>query len=307
MIHGCVTCRPGGASERRHGTTGLRPWKRLALSAWAALALAACATHGDRALGLADAHGLQADRIDGNGFRHLVLHRRGRGPAGPSAPLHVYIEGDGVPWAARTRVSPDPTPRNPLALRLMLLDPGPSLYLGRPCYHGAAREPPCRPWLWTHGRYGDEVVEAMAAALARAVGGQEARPLTLIGYSGGGVLAMQLARRVPRVRTLVTIAANLDTDAWTELHGYSPLAGSPNPARMPALPARIGQLHIVGSRDTEVPPALARRALRDRPSARIREVAGADHRCCWDAQWPRLLELVRDLEARDVAGRRPGG
>lgn len=45
--------------------------------------------------------------------------------------LRVYIEGDRHAWLSRTRLCADPTPHNPVALKLALADPapGPLLYL----------------------------------------------------------------------------------------------------------------------------------------------------------------------------------
>ena len=39
-------------------------------------------------------------------------------------PLTIYIEGDGQAWLTRTQPSLNPTPRNPLALKLAVLDKG---------------------------------------------------------------------------------------------------------------------------------------------------------------------------------------
>lgn len=36
--------------------------------------------------------------------------------------INVYIEGDGLAWITRSRVSDNPTPLNPLALKLMVQD-----------------------------------------------------------------------------------------------------------------------------------------------------------------------------------------
>jgi len=271
--------------------SGVRPARVIVLAMLAALALGGCAVGHDGVRQLAAEHGLEAVWLPGAGFRLLGLYRPRPDPA---AALHVYIEGDGRPWATRTRVSPDPSPHNPLTLRLMLLDPAPSLYLGRPCYHGTAREPPCTPWHWTHGRYSETVVEAMAAALEEFQRRHGERRVTLIGYSGGGALAMLLAARLPRVEAVVTIAADLDTDAWTGLHGYSALAGSLNPARLGALPASLRQVHFAGARDVNVPAWLVRRGLRAQPGASIEEIAGADHRCCWEARWPDMLGRIGD-------------
>lgn len=49
-------------------------------------------------------------------------------------------------------------------LRLMALDPAPSVYLGRPCYHGLAA--PCRARRsFGRARYSARVLDSMAAAL----------------------------------------------------------------------------------------------------------------------------------------------
>jgi pimeloyl-ACP methyl ester carboxylesterase len=119
----------------------------------------------------------------------------------------------------------------------------------------------------------------------------------LIGYSGGGALAMLVAERVANVSAVVTIAGNLDTEAWTRLHAYSPLSGSLNPARRAPLPSRIAQLHLTGGKDKNVPVALIEPVVRRQPHAELRVYDDADHGCCWAREWPRVLE--------DIARQRP--
>jgi pimeloyl-ACP methyl ester carboxylesterase len=143
--------------------------------------------------------------------------------------------------------------------------------------------------LWTHERYGEAVVSSMTAALRRALGPDKYRKLTLIGYSGGGVLAMLIAARLERVRRVVTVAANLDIDAWAEHHGYSRLRGSHNPATHPPLPSSIRQIHLVGGRDDRVPPCLSRPVSERQLNARFLVFPESDHRCCWERDWPSIL------------------
>jgi predicted alpha/beta hydrolase family esterase len=233
--------------------------------------------------------------ITGDPFRHLVYRQ---GTWDKSSPVHVYLEGDGLPWVTRTRIARDPTPRTPLALHLMSRDPGPALYIGRPCYHGLAESPDCSPWLWTNGRYSEEVVKSMAAALRRALGPDSEREVTLIGYSGGGVLAMLIAARTEQVAAVVTIAANLDIAAWADHHGYSRLLGSLNPATQPPLPARIRQIHLAGERDIRVPAHLSEPAVARQPNARLVVVPNFGHVCCWERAWPAILA---ELQQHDVA------
>ena len=110
---------------------------------------------------------------------------------------------------------------------------------------------------------------------------------------GGGTLAWLMAAQVPETAAIVTVAANLDTDDWTRIHDYSPLAGSLNPALMPPLSPTISQFHYVGARDRNVPPSIVQSFARRHPEARVIEVSDFDHECCWIEQWPNLLEEVQ--------------
>lgn len=241
---------------------------------------------------MASDHRLQKQLLVGRGFTHVAYHNLGHKAA---STLHVYVSGDGSPWIGRTRISADPTPRNPVALRLMGMDPNPSLYLGRPCYHGLAESPGCDASKWTSGRYSEAVVASMAEALQNFVRDQGYNDVVLIGYSGGGVLAWLMAERIGSTRALVTVAANLDIDAWTRLHGYTPLHDSLNPAKRGALPPRIRQLHLVGSRDTNVPPSLVRTALQGSGKQVVVATKPADHRCCWEKLWPDILRNIHRI------------
>jgi pimeloyl-ACP methyl ester carboxylesterase len=130
----------------------------------------------------------------------------------------------------------------------------------------------------------------MVAALRSHLAAQTYERVVLVGYSGGGTLAWLMASAVPQAVQVVTLAANLDTDRWTSLHGYSPLAGSLNPALQPPLPPGIAQLHYAGGRDDNVPPAIAASFARRHPQARVVVIEEFDHRCCWIDRWPQLLE-----------------
>jgi esterase/lipase len=115
----------------------------------------------------------------------------------------------------------------------------------------------------------------------------------LIGHSGGGVLAMLLAPRIPNVKMVVTIAANLDIDRWTQYHGYSPLLSSLNPATQAPLPDNIVQLHLVGESDSNVPIQLVRPVIDKQSNAQLLHYPGYDHTCCWTESWPSILDRLR--------------
>jgi len=233
--------------------------------------------------------GFKVSILSGASFHHLAYEAAG---SGASHVLHVYIEHDGTPWLLNSVVSEDPTPRNPLALELMARDEGPRLLLGRPCYYALRHEHGCGAKLWTQDRYSPAVIDSMVAALRAFLSTRSFRQVVLIGYSGGGTIAWLIAERLPETSSVVTVAANLDIDYWTQIHGYSRLAGSLNPAFRPPLPAKIRQVHYFGARDENVPPSVLRSFALHHPAAQIVEVADFDHRCCWTKRWPQLLHAA---------------
>ncbi len=212
------------------------------------LTVAACASPAQRFSAWANDRGLRAAIVEGAGFEHVVFWPRA--PVSATT-LHVYLDGDGSPWIEGTPAS-DPTPRRTLVLDLMRLDPRPSVYVGRPCYHGTAERPPCHAALWTRDRYSERVVASFSASAA-----------------------------------IVTVAANLDIDAWADLHGYQRLEGSLNPARRQGPPPSVPQRHYAGGADAVVPPAIVARGPIAPGSLRI--IPRFDHRCCWVMLWPEIL------------------
>jgi len=278
---------PAGShgSHVRRGSRLLWGWLVLLL-------LQGCVGTSARFDDAAAARGLWRERFGGNGFQ-LVVYSNRQPPAGDRV-LHVYIGGDGTPWLAGRWVAADPTARNPLILGLMAQDRSPAILLGRPCYQGTAADPECRPALWTDARYSDEVVDSMAAVLKRLLRRDGYRRLVLIGYSGGGTLAMLLAPRFAATEALVTVSGNLDPEAWARLHHYRPLSGSLNPRDLPALPESVIQYHLAAGQDRNVPPWLIRSALQHQPAAQFVVWPEFDHRCCWERVWRHVLACVRD-------------
>ena len=203
--------------------------------------------------------------------------------------LHVYLGGDGRPWLGGRYPARDPSGSNPLVLDLMRLDPGPAVYLGRPCYHGLAEHDYCEPALWTMGRYSEPIIDAMRHAIGQLLSRLQPRAVVLVGYSGGGVLALAIAEQLALPVYVVTLGGNLDVKAWTDYHGYLPLDGSRDPSRSPARYASIPQLHLQGAQDSVVPPATTLRYTAALPETAVLLLPEADHRCCWSVPWKRLL------------------
>jgi dienelactone hydrolase len=226
---------------------------RCLIALLAFIALPACTSPAARIDRIATRAGLVREIVPGASFRHVIYR-----PAAPrfGAELHVYIEGDGTPYLDRDTVAADPTPRAPLALYLMRLDPAPSLYLGRPCYFGLAENPGCGASYWTLKRFAPEVVQSLAAALEVEISRTGQRHLTLIGHSGGATLALLVADRVPEVERVITIAGNLDVAGWTRLHHYEPLSGSLDPLTSGPHRSTVELIHFAGADDPTIPAAM---------------------------------------------------
>lgn len=221
-----------------------------------------------------------------------MLHAYLRAPRAAET-LVVYIEGDGRAWESRSRPSPDPTPTDPVALRMAAQDTAPAvLYLARPCQYVRNEDSRgCASAYWTERRFAPEVLASLNLAVDRTVARLGASRVVLIGYSGGGTVAALLAERRADAAGLATVAGVLDHRAWTRHHGVSPLDGSDNPADHLDRLSRVAQWHFVGAGDPVVPPGLTEAVVErmGRPkTARVVRLDGFDHACCWDEAWPRL-------------------
>ncbi len=270
----------------------------FALSAF--LALSGCSTS-YRVADLSDAQsearalGFTAESIKAGKFQLALFSRE---PRMPSDALTIYIEGDGAAWPTPYHPPRDPTPRRPVALTLALADPGATVvYLGRPCqFLDAESLAQCDRAYWVERRFAPEVVAAYDDALDQLRRRYGARQLSLVGYSGGGVIAALLASHRSDIDTLVTVAAPLELESWITLHGATPLTGSLDPAH--ALPLRVGfrSVHFAGEHDTNVPVAIVA-DYAGQVGGVVVEVPGFDHECCWARDWPKLLGRLAEQGA----------
>jgi pimeloyl-ACP methyl ester carboxylesterase len=258
-----------------------------------ALFLAGCATNAARIDELAATLGMSRSVVAAGGFRSLV-YMRGV-PAPQDLPLTIFIEGDGIPWVGGREPSLDPTTSDPIALKLLAQTPPPAAYVTRPCYNDMSG-PRCTPERWTMERYSEEIVSSMTEVVRQATEQAAAHSVVLVGYSGGGVLAVLIAERLDNVAAVVTVGANLDVESWSEHHGYLPLTGSLNPAASTAV-HRWPETHLYGAHDENVPPATADAYFKRFPSAR-RRIEANDHVCCWVEQWPELWKQLAVTSSR---------
>lgn len=230
--------------------------------------------------------GLQSTPIQSQGFTLETAINRSAWT--PDRVLHVYLEGDGLPWVHRNVKARDPTPMDALMLRLMAIDTKPSLYLGRPCYFGHAEDAGCNESLWTEARYSQSVVDAMAQGLNDIVNKLKVKRLILIGHSGGAALALLIANRIQKVTKVITLAGNLDPESWAQWHGFSALVGSLNPSKEPKT-HDYDEVHLLAQDDENIPLQSAKEIALSRENSQVIVLVSMTHTCCWEEVLPIIL------------------
>ena len=147
---------------------------------------------------------------------------------------------------------------------------------------------------WTSHRYSQAVVNSMSSVLNSWLEQHAFKQLVLIGYSGGGSLAVLMAEGIKGVEKVVTVAANLDVAAWSKYHGYLTLSGSLNPADAPMISQRIKQIHFAGQDDEVVPAFIIKAYAQRQGNVHYHEIEQQGHACCWEKEWLHLLDIINN-------------
>ena len=211
-------------------------------------------------------------------------------------PVDVYIEGDGLAWLSEVEPSPNPTPRKAMGLSLAAADPAANVvYIARPCqFTSFDRDPHCDVAYWTDRRFSEEVIGAMNQAVEALTRSAEDRKLNLVGYSGGGAVAVLIAARRHDVVSVRTIAGNLDHVEVNRQNDVTPLSGSLNAIDYAREISRIPQVHFSGQKDDVVTPVIAKRFLKASAPTNcitLYTLESATHETGWPEHWPGLLKV----------------
>jgi hypothetical protein len=214
------------------------------------------------------------------------------------APYVFYIESDGDAFYVLNKhkfVSDDPTPKNPGFLKLATLDTRPNVvYIARPCqYTSKNLNPKCQnKAYWTNLRMSGEVVDSINQVINSLNNGNR---YSLVGYSGGGGIAVLCAARSDKVKDILTLAANLDIFSFMQHHGTSEVAmiGSLNPIDYASKIRNIPQMHISGGRDKIVPPFIADNFVKASSSRCVHQNIFDQnaHGSGWQHDWNYILNL----------------
>ncbi len=178
-------------------------------------------------------------------------------------PYIFYIEGDGRPFIGKRRISSNPTPTSKMFRNLVEIDARPNvIYVARPCqYTSVDMNPKCRDFsYWTNKRMSEDSVIAINEVINKI--NPKGKFFSIIGYSGGGAIAVLIAARNPNTKNIITIAGNLDHKAFTKYHGVINMDESLNPIDYAHIVRNIPQLHLSGGKDKKVPSFIAERYIK---------------------------------------------
>ena len=211
--------------------------------------------------------------------------------------MTIYIEGDGRAWIDRYTVSNNPTPNNPLALKLALLDTSPNVvYLARPCqYVDLGSEKHCSQKTWTSNQFSKKVITAYNNALDEIIKVFNIKGFHLVGFSGGGAIAALLTENRTDIISLRTVAGNLDHEALTNYHKATFLSGSLNPIKIASSISHIPQRHYSGDEDVVVPTWVAKSFVDANNNSKCVDqkiLPNIGHISGWQMKWAKLSNYI---------------
>ena len=208
----------------------------------------------------------------------------------PKAPVCFYIEGDGRAWISKSRISQNPTPKSNLVFQLASIDTCDNIiYIARPCqYTGREKNLAWNKAYWTDKRFSKEVIDSINTVISRYVSDNDFSNITLIGFSGGGAVAILCASIRNDINEIVTIAGNLDHKGVNKYNNVSQLQGSLNPIDVARDVKDIKQVHFIGKEDKVIPAFVAydfKKASGSPKCIEIVEVSEISHHSGWIKLW----------------------
>jgi hypothetical protein len=241
----------------------------------------------------------------------------------------IYLEGDGLVLNRYGEIALNPTPTDPMAVRLASVDRRPftKIVVNRPFHYGD-RHAECSlircPGLkvsasrsrnkfgmtlshhdnvspyWTTARYAPEVIQSIYEAINQCQQQFRFETIELVAYSGGASVALLLTPYFKNITRIISFAGNLDHKNWTSYHGTQPLFESLDPMENKEFIRKIPQIHFVGASDDNTTPELAKAYKQKIDSDKISIIVidGFAHDGNWPSIWQEQLLRENPLPSK---------
>jgi hypothetical protein len=210
----------------------------------------------------------------------------------PFAPLKIYLEGDGFAWVDKYTISNDPTPINPISLKLAISDNSKNVaYIARPCQYVQSVQ--CNDLYWSDKRYSKEIIENINEVVSQIKKNSKAEKLEIIGFSGGGAIAVLLSSMRNDVTKIITVAGNINHKLLHEHHHIVPMMQSLDAIDVVNKVSHIKQIHFVGGNDKIVPLKIAQsfqKKSKVKKNIQIIIIPDGTHTKKWDIMWKEYLD-----------------
>lgn len=208
--------------------------------------------------------------------------------------LRVYIEGDGLSWITRTKISNNPTPINPLTIKLFLKDDNTcKVYLARPCQY--TDDLKCEKKYWTTHRFSNKVLFSYFEAFDKLKDKYKNKEFEIVGFSGGGAIATLISSKRDDISYLITVAGNLDHKYWTQKNRISPLNGSLNPVDFSKNLTKIKQIHLIGGKDNIIDESIYNSYISyfdDKSNINSIKYEEFSHQKGWEENWDKIIKSI---------------
>ena len=183
--------------------------------------------------------------------------------------LRLYIEGDGTP-----------NPTDKIALYYAQNDPSDNvIYIARPCQWSKDKICKTKPEIYKNQRFHPEVLREIEELVTYLIRKHKAKDVELIGYDGGGLVAMEIATHI-QTSQVITIAGILDLKSYIYNNELQEMPDAFNPADKISVLADVKQIHYVGTKDEVTPARVAERfvaKMNNPKSATVKRVKGINH------------------------------
>lgn len=205
----------------------------------------------------------------------------------------IYLEGDGLVLNAFGELAQNPTPTDPVALKLAIVDDRSytKIIINRPFQYTASSRRDSK--YWTTARYSAEVIQSVVESINAAQQKFAFDTFELVAYSGGAAVALLLVPHFQNITHITSFAGNLDHQSWTDYHDTQSLFQSLDPMQNKELLCKVKQAHYAGTRDDNTTLDLAN-AYKDRLNCdkiRITPIEGYSHDSDWTRVWREQLKL----------------